>query len=184
MNSDEWIRSFRQSYVQNAEKSFDFVMARVASPIERVMLACLVTEGFSGLTVDEHMRTAIVAERMGVVKSSARLGSDGCGWVVLVQPTIQFGGFVVTPDFGLIEATVPEGVDPAAVAVELDGHEFHERTKDQAGRDKRRDRALVSKGWTVIRFTGAEVVRSPAQVLGDWQIAFQAECKKRGRDIE
>jgi hypothetical protein len=47
------------------------------------------------------------------------------------------------------------------VAVELDGHDFHERTRAQASRDKSRDRKLTSDGWRVLRFTGSEVNRDP-----------------------
>ena len=47
------------------------------------------------------------------------------------------------------------------VAIECDGHEFHERTKEQAQRDKERDRQLTLDGFTVIRFTGSEIWRDP-----------------------
>lgn len=47
------------------------------------------------------------------------------------------------------------------VAIECDGHAFHERTPEQAERDKRKDRALTSAGWMVIRFTGREIYRDP-----------------------
>lgn len=43
------------------------------------------------------------------------------------------------------------------VAVECDGHEFHERTKEQAAKDKARDRDLARRGIVVMRFTGSEV---------------------------
>ena len=42
-------------------------------------------------------------------------------------------------------------------AVELDGHEFHQKTKQQVQKDKEKDRFLISEGYTVIRFTGSEV---------------------------
>ena len=38
------------------------------------------------------------------------------------------------------------------IAVECDGHEFHEKTKQQAARDKARDRD---------RFTGSEIWKDP-----------------------
>jgi len=41
--------------------------------------------------------------------------------------------------------------------VECDGHDFHERTKEQARRDRSRDRSLTSEGYVVIRFTGSEI---------------------------
>ncbi len=43
--------------------------------------------------------------------------------------------------------------------IECDGHDFHEKTKKQAARDKRRDRTLQSSGYKVFRFTGTEITR-------------------------
>lgn len=45
------------------------------------------------------------------------------------------------------------------IVVECDGHDFHERTKEQAERDRRRDREMQSAGFTVFRFTGREIYR-------------------------
>ena len=51
-----------------------------------------------------------------------------------------------------------------AVAIELDGHEFHEKTKEQVIRDNRRERAILQAGvkerLTVLRFSGSEVFRN------------------------
>lgn len=47
------------------------------------------------------------------------------------------------------------------LVVECDGHEFHERTKEQAAKDKSRDRALNGLGYDVFRFTGSELWRDP-----------------------
>lgn len=55
--------------------------------------------------------------------------------------------------------------DQLALAVECDGHEYHERTKEQAKRDKERDRAILRTGTNVIHFTGSEIVKSPFQCL-------------------
>lgn len=41
--------------------------------------------------------------------------------------------------------------------VEVDGHEFHEKTKEQAKKDKERDRNLQIEGFRVMHFTGSEV---------------------------
>lgn len=45
------------------------------------------------------------------------------------------------------------------VIVECDGHDYHERTREQAERDKRRDRAITASGIPVLRFTGRELHR-------------------------
>jgi hypothetical protein len=51
---------------------------------------------------------------------------------------------------------------PLAV-VECDGHEFHERTVEQASWDKRRDRMIQGLGVPVLRFTGTDVVRGSGE---------------------
>lgn len=43
------------------------------------------------------------------------------------------------------------------IVVECDGHEFHDRTPQQAARDKSRDRDLQVAGYKVLRFTGSEI---------------------------
>jgi very-short-patch-repair endonuclease len=43
------------------------------------------------------------------------------------------------------------------LVVECDGHDFHEKTKFQAKRDKKRDRDLLAAGLPVMRFTGSEI---------------------------
>ena len=55
------------------------------------------------------------------------------------------------------------------VVVECDGHDFHERTKEQARKDRRRDRELQAKGYLVLRYTGSEVWRDPWGCVEDIQ---------------
>ncbi|WP_426418222.1 DUF559 domain-containing protein [Bradyrhizobium genosp. A] len=45
--------------------------------------------------------------------------------------------------------------------IECDWHDFHERTKEQAARDRARDRAAVGAGYRILRFTGSEIYRDP-----------------------
>lgn len=41
--------------------------------------------------------------------------------------------------------------------LEADGHDFHEKTKEQAQHDKERDRFISLQGIKVYRFTGSEI---------------------------
>lgn len=41
--------------------------------------------------------------------------------------------------------------------VECDGHGFHERTKEQAAKDRSRDRWATLNKYTILRFTGSEL---------------------------
>lgn len=60
------------------------------------------------------------------------------------------------------------------MVVECDGHEFHDRTKEQASRDRKRDRALQTKGLPVLRFTGSDLWRDPVACAEEaWQFIFR-----------
>jgi very-short-patch-repair endonuclease len=43
--------------------------------------------------------------------------------------------------------------------VECDGHDFHERTKEQAAKDRNRDRIAQQRQMQIFRFTGSEIYR-------------------------
>lgn len=47
------------------------------------------------------------------------------------------------------------------IFIECDGHDFHERTKEQAANDRQKDRAIQASGFPVLRFTGSEIYRDP-----------------------
>lgn len=51
------------------------------------------------------------------------------------------------------------------LAIELDGHDYHEKTKEQVIRRNQRDRHLISAGWEVIRFSGSELNRRPVECV-------------------
>lgn len=53
------------------------------------------------------------------------------------------------------------------IVVECDGHNFHERTKEQAARDRRRDRDLAGMGYLVLRYTGSEIWKSAYECASD-----------------
>lgn len=59
------------------------------------------------------------------------------------------------------------------VAVECDGHDYHDRTKEQAQRDKARDRFLHASGFLTARFTGSEIYRAGGVCAYEaWKIAL------------
>lgn len=110
----------------------DEVMTRCGSPIERRMLAALLEKD--------------------------AWSPDGSGWKsargehLLVQHPAPATGHNYVLDFAILGSEWK-------IAVECDGHNYHERTKEQARHDRSRDRALTAAGWTVLRFTGSEIHR-------------------------
>lgn len=59
--------------------------------------------------------------------------------------------------------------EPANVrlVIECDGHEFHEKTKEQVVRNNERDFALKSMGYDVLHFSGSQIYNNPLSVVGN-----------------
>lgn len=121
------------------------------SPIEQLMFAFLV----SAMDLAPSFSDEWATERFG----RGNFHLTGVTWpksrLALLQQ-VKVHGYRL--DFAIVSTE-----DPAAprVAIECDGHDYHERTKEQAAADKRRDRELTSRGWVVIRYTGSEIWDDP-----------------------
>jgi len=63
------------------------------------------------------------------------------------------------------ELEIFEKVRAPLLGIEIDGHEWHERNKEQAQRDKSRERFLVANGWKILRFTGSEVFKDSGKCV-------------------
>lgn len=50
--------------------------------------------------------------------------------------------------------------------IEIDGHDFHQKTKKQVERDNQRTRDLQIAGYEVVRFSGTEIYHKPYQAVG------------------
>ena len=64
------------------------------------------------------------------------------------------------------------------VALELDGHDFHEKTKEQAAHDRARERTIIRRGYTIFRFTGSEVFRNARKCVEE-VVALIASAPRR-----
>ena len=73
---------------------------------------------------------------------------------LLIIPQWQAGKYRI--DFALRRHPIDR-----IVCVELDGHDFHDRDERQRRYEKARDRFLTAEGYSVLHFTGAEIVKDP-----------------------
>lgn len=69
---------------------------------------------------------------------------------IKIKQQVQIGKYSV--DF-LVTANLSDD----KIIIECDGHDFHEKTKEQAKHDKERDRWLTSQGFKILRYTGSEI---------------------------
>lgn len=145
----------------------DLFPADIESPIERTFLTALRAE----IEYGEHTHTKVAVFDRGVTPSDEGYGrgatASTTNWLVDQYSneyplTVQRQIFILDwPVDFLISSGLGQYRRRARLVVECDGHNFHERSKEQAMRDRSRDRALQEAGYTVFRFTGAELWRDP-----------------------
>lgn len=125
-------------------------LAKCESEIEKLMLRALWARGSwsDRLWVEPFVNDSAMLVDMAI---------DKCRPVLGLQ--IPVSNYRV--DFLLVD-DMANGEPPLLLAIECDGHEFHSRTKQQAKRDRVRDRNLQAVGLHVMRFTGSEIWNNPA----------------------
>lgn len=128
----------------------DVGFAQPDSPIERVFQGYLMAEvegnpGGHGFDI-----------KFGVDRSAFWPDASPEMGQVYIVPQAKVGIYSV--DFLFVIGTA---LGPRWLAVECDGHDFHERTKEQAKHDKSRDRYMLERGIRVMRFTGSEIWADP-----------------------
>ncbi|QCG93930.1 DUF559 domain-containing protein [Azospirillum sp. TSA2s] len=84
----------------------------------------------------------------------------------------------------IVVGVASENAKPVTVVVECDGHDFHERTKQQAQRDRRRDREMTALGYRVFRFTGSEIWADPRSCANEVMSFLSAEMARIGASEE
>lgn len=132
---------YKARILSKVQPHLKYGFSRCGSPIEKMMFfALLVTFGIYNSYESEFF----------LADGFLSLGAvDDLGDVILGQQ-VQLGEYRV--DFLLGASNCNR-----RIVIECDGHDFHERTKLQAQRDKSRDRWLQTHGFSVLRFTGTEI---------------------------
>lgn len=92
--------------------------------------------------------------------------------IVVLVPQYKWEGYRI--DFAICSKYVD-----GPIFVECDGHDFHERTKDQAARDRLKDREIQQAGIPILRFTGSEIYRDPGK-CGHQIITFVSSRLRTG----
>lgn len=145
---------------------YEWGASKCQSPIERMLLAQFLHPD-TGAEWDMP-RCDVLTPPSGSIEHVAAPPIEG----FFLWPQIQIGPYRV--DF-VIGHSRP-GERPEYVIVECDGHDFHEKTKEQAQRDKARDRYIAGRGFRVLRFTGSEIFNGPQSVLNEIFMVLLGLC--------
>lgn len=148
-------------------ESFDLAVGD--SPIERLFITAL------SVVADQRHRSI---EAIYILKASDDLAqfqdiaetAGENGSAAFCQSQVKLAGWRVDfvlhyPDIEVSRWSLKK------LLIECDGHDFHERTKEQAKRDRSRDRAAQYEGLPILRFTGSEIWNDPYGVA-DEVLAF------------
>lgn len=119
-------------------------------------------------TVDER-RARLVLEHGRVSLTGTSFDPRGFGAVFALRH-VEFIGYQV-------DILITDGRS-LHLAIECDGHDWHERTKQQASYDRARDRAMLVAGVPVIRFTGSDIHRDARQCANECINAYFALMRR------
>jgi very-short-patch-repair endonuclease len=148
---EQYIRECAEHHAVRYEEECHHIVRHCESPIEKLLMAALFSEA------REQPFTQVFLEEDEPFPDKPSFGE-----AAFIYNQVKFGPYRV--DFAIWDASLPlELADPRIMIVECDGHDFHERTKQQARRDKQRDRYFQSKGFKVLRFTGSEIYADPTE---------------------
>ena len=120
------------------------------------------SEAFKAM--ESEIERAFAAQFVMVMRIGGNPFHFGSGPVTpgfFLTPQFEVGAYRVDFVFGMTQR-------PSArqcIAIECDGHQWHEKTKEQAAKDKARDRYLATEFGAVLHFTGSEIFKD---VAGCW----------------
>lgn len=170
-------------------QDLEAVWGKCESPIEQAMLGALIIVG-------RELMDSVVY----IVGGTKYGDTDGGLDVLLVEPQAQLGEYRI--DFLLTqsewgpdphpsrERTLSDGrVIPGTrtiekkMVIECDGFDFHDRTKEQARKDRERDRALQSFGYRVFRYTGSDIWSDVFRCAYEAVLALNKEVQEEWRRL-
>jgi very-short-patch-repair endonuclease len=140
------IESARIALETSVPSAFDRWSTFCESPIEAALLTAITLEA----AIDEWVVDRLILR----VARTPDEPTPPC--FLKLVPQYQWNDCRV--DFAYFISGKPE----PCLFIECDGHNFHERTPEQAERDRRRDRLMQEAGIPVLRFTGREIYRDPS----------------------
>lgn len=133
------------------------LMVYCESKIEEALLAALVI----AFADPEEAGMLLGAIPPGVYESFGHI--KGTGPLAHLMPQAVIEGCDERSDWRYrVDFLLICGARPAyrkCLAIECDGHDWHEKTKQQVARDKLRDRRLLISGIIPVRFSGSEIHR-------------------------
>jgi len=163
-----FLAALTNQYIHSAFIDLKCLLKMVESPIERQMGVALWIAGkkyFTGVHMELTSNTDIKPSPDElIIKPQGAIGDYRADFILKTS--------AVLPKFE-DDQIVRDVESSKYLVVECDGHAFHEKTKEQAKKDKTRDRFMQSEGFEVFRYAGSEIWKDV------FACADQAVCRVR-----
>lgn len=155
------LRAVLHQEIVKAWHDLEYPFSKSESPIEAAMLFALTIVGreiaYSVIYVVRGMEMGGRYDPSGTlyIEPQAQLGEHRVDFhITYKEVTPDFSNPIKLPDGREIPGT--KEIEKKMV-LECDGHDYHDRTKEQARKDRGRDRTLQSLGYLVYRYTGSDI---------------------------
>ena len=144
--------------LESVQRAFDRAIQRAAASFAGFVRADAL-QYMESLVVESPLEAAFLLT-WHVIGQAVRARDVASAQIYLVaQWPVEVGGRSYRLDFIVSHERRPEyearDLSAPLIAVELDGHDFHERTKEQVASRDQRDRDLQIAGWRVFHFSGS-----------------------------
>lgn len=162
IKAKEQLRNVAAELLWEMETDFESHKKLVESPIEEILLAQFVARRF------QYDCVILGAGELQRFQDLWRYRDNrDRNYGFRIYPQAAVAGFRL--DFLLVvsQPLHEKSFETKLICVECDGHNFHERTKEQAQRDRSRDRELQRLGYLVVRFTGSELYRDAGKCFDE-----------------
>ena len=153
---------FTSEFIERVEGIYDGTDNKIISPVEQLFLiewsfkrsvnATLLYQDFDRLF------------ELFPQYSSSNTGKYRIDFVVSFVTSIVNS---IDSKYYKYEKLIFDNVDEPLLGIEIDGHIWHEKTKEQARKHKERERFLVSKGWKLLRYTGSEIFNDVSRCVDE-----------------
>lgn len=128
---------------------------------------------FIFLVAFRYHKTALVTYRGALPPGVEEI--EGKPPLIDIDQQVKIAGHRV--DF-LFTVRSPTSGRSRRVAVECDGHAFHDRSAAQASKDRARDRRLLREGVPTLRYTFSDLARQPNESFNDLNETLKALVKQ------
>lgn len=132
--------------LQNFDDSILETVSECESPIEKIF--------FIAFEVTKELR-------------SNEIPKDYLDILTLPQYPISYENHEYYADFMIILENINDSRKSVDLIIECDGHDFHERTKEQVKHDNERTLILKKHGEDVLRFSGSQIYNEPVKCAND-----------------